>query len=169
MASEVVRSMGSNPSPVDTVAGSLRMGPDPHAFYAFDADDAGQLLTFSCALLLAYQHMLRAASLLDKHGLPLHYKENAQLLGAGKGCLVLDFFCDVLHQVQRCQVPGVEQRAATLLGPPEGVLPPSAGPSSFCSRSALRCLRCAAKPTSSCMATFVKRQAALRWTSWWPV
>ena len=51
------------------------MGPDPHAFYAFDADDAGQLLTFSCALLLAYQHMLRAASLLDKHGLPLRCKK----------------------------------------------------------------------------------------------
>ena len=51
------------------------MGPDPHAFYAFDADDAGQLLTFSCALPLAYRHMFRAASLLAKYGLPLRHKK----------------------------------------------------------------------------------------------
>lgn len=85
MATEVARSMGSNPSPVDTVAGSLRMGPDPLAFYAFDADDAGQLLTFSCALLLAYQHMLRAASLLDKHGLPLRYTRKCSAAGCWQG------------------------------------------------------------------------------------
>ena len=37
-------------SPFGVVVGSQPMqGPNPHANYAFSPDDAGQLLTFSCA------------------------------------------------------------------------------------------------------------------------
>ena len=44
-------------SPFGVVVGSQPMqGPDlPGANYAFSPDDAGQLLTFSCAQLLVYQ------------------------------------------------------------------------------------------------------------------
>ena len=49
-------------SPFGVVVGSQPMqGPNPHANYAFSPDDAGQLLTFSCA------HPLNSSAVVQVH------------------------------------------------------------------------------------------------------
>ena len=50
-------------SPFGVVKGSQPMqGPNPHEYYAFSPDDAGQLLTFSCAPLGNSAVVLRAST-----------------------------------------------------------------------------------------------------------
>ena len=70
--------MGSAPavSPYGVVVGSQPMqGPNPHASYAFSPDDAGQLLTFSCACLRGVSNVLLFASASLPGSLPLLEKQ----------------------------------------------------------------------------------------------
>lgn len=54
---------GAAVSPFGVVVGSQPMqGPNPHANYAFSPDDAGQLLTFSCAHPLGCSAVVLRAS-----------------------------------------------------------------------------------------------------------